>query len=1010
MTNQLKKTIVLLVATLCTLSTRAEIFLNYDGELDPNGISLSHWFYLGPLRDITVTNQPQHYFNSNLKAVIPHQKINPGSPHELTNGLFPQLIKQEIVKTLDGISSGKKHLSYMQEENLCRFIEKNLEVYKPYASSIAKMNNSSKARSLLKKMGKESLLEQRNGMNHSPHMSHPSRSEATKGRKAYRIKRGTMIYSIYYAEESGEKGLIEALVKRLDKTGFRDCIPAELVKVMGKAAIPILEPHLKTGDPEFKEALVAAIKVAKQSAVINPTNKDNTRDTTSTEASSELKELKKLFQKLNPKTKWYDSEFRDSRTKICSLVDALGEKALPAISTALGKSHDRHFIGWAAKEFAKHEVKGMPYLIKHYQSKDEWIIMCMRSQFKKLGPKAVSAVTVLLKELKDDKGNLRTQSKQPTEVLTAIAPPEKLVGYMLKKKMVKDHNVYSFLKLVELCPDVSKSVVTILKKYYRNEPEESDEYHINFQILRVASKNKSLSSYFLTKLQKTLVKLPPTKTTYKRELLVLYYDLTKDVMKTITKNSKNIWPETVAEIIKKDGFAFAEANTKSCKIEKIITTYNKVKRSSKEEAAKARSRIYMYLFSSLKKAEGIPVQTRVPLLELYLKSFRQYDKIVSCFSKRPLTAEDIIWAEKYMILNPKMPSDDHIALSNVKNLEAIAKISTDAGDLVLQRTAELWLIKFGYINMLSPAKIKYYAKLYFEGTKSSDYKIRAASFAHLGLITDPEHLDKAVAHIFDTLPAEDNRSVIGACHEALGRMGPAIIPQLNAIIAQQDPYMTDIANKVLTGLAVLPHGGLALITVADEKEEQLLNTPSADTASQPQKESVKQEPQLKLKKLQLPSSVKQKAKSGQLRLAVLDVTDNRGRPVAEYETISLLTFAKMSEQSDIGLLERSAMNKILSEQNLNSSGMISHGQSIQLGQKLGANYLLAGKIYHLANEVVYNAKLINCSTGKIWGFSESASSAADKDKLYEKIAVKAAEYVLVKLTPVDQSQNIDQTK
>ena len=146
-----------------------------------------------------------------------------------------------------------------------------------------------------------------------------------------------------------------------------------------------------------------------------------------------------------------------------------------------------------------------------------------------------------------------------------------------------------------------------------------------------------------------------------------------------------------------------------------------------------------------------------------------------------------------------------------------------------------------------------------------------------------------------------------------------------------------------------------------------------------------------------PIFAESKAEKTKLKtLAILDFVDSEGYVTDDGEKTALLLFSGLAEHPEIKLLERSEMITVLKEQKLNQSGLVNPAKSIKIGKILGADYILTGKIYFLDDDINFNAKLIDCSSGKISGVSESYSAKKDRDEVIEKFAAKTAKYLVKK--------------
>jgi TolB-like protein len=111
-----------------------------------------------------------------------------------------------------------------------------------------------------------------------------------------------------------------------------------------------------------------------------------------------------------------------------------------------------------------------------------------------------------------------------------------------------------------------------------------------------------------------------------------------------------------------------------------------------------------------------------------------------------------------------------------------------------------------------------------------------------------------------------------------------------------------------------------------------------------------------------------------LRIAILDFDNISG--IAKYDGLgkamsSMLISDIESNVSSkrMQLVERSQINKIMKEQNLQKSASFDKTTAVKMGKLLGVNFLLIGDIYVLDNILVINARLTDASSGDI-KFSE----------------------------------------
>jgi tetratricopeptide (TPR) repeat protein/TolB-like protein len=124
-----------------------------------------------------------------------------------------------------------------------------------------------------------------------------------------------------------------------------------------------------------------------------------------------------------------------------------------------------------------------------------------------------------------------------------------------------------------------------------------------------------------------------------------------------------------------------------------------------------------------------------------------------------------------------------------------------------------------------------------------------------------------------------------------------------------------------------------------------------------------------------------------LRIAIIDFDNISG--ITKYDGLgkamsSMLISDIESNVSPkrLQLVERSQINKVLKEQNLQKTASFDKNTAVRMGKLLGVGYLLIGDIYILDNTLVINARLTDVSTGDI-KFSEK-----QEGKINEWLTIK----------------------
>ncbi|MCP4152847.1 MAG: hypothetical protein GY757_34260 [bacterium] len=122
-----------------------------------------------------------------------------------------------------------------------------------------------------------------------------------------------------------------------------------------------------------------------------------------------------------------------------------------------------------------------------------------------------------------------------------------------------------------------------------------------------------------------------------------------------------------------------------------------------------------------------------------------------------------------------------------------------------------------------------------------------------------------------------------------------------------------------------------------------------------------------------------------------------------------LVFSTLSKTPGIVLVERGQLDKIITETELNLSGVIAPKQAIRIGQLTGAKILITGSIFKIEENTHMVAKIISTETGRVKGCSTEGCEnlEAPAVKLAEKIEKILLENTLQPAAPAAQSLNLD---
>lgn len=120
----------------------------------------------------------------------------------------------------------------------------------------------------------------------------------------------------------------------------------------------------------------------------------------------------------------------------------------------------------------------------------------------------------------------------------------------------------------------------------------------------------------------------------------------------------------------------------------------------------------------------------------------------------------------------------------------------------------------------------------------------------------------------------------------------------------------------------------------------------------------------------------------------------RGAGVKGYgEKVSDLLFASLVARPELWLVERSEIEKIMQETELNLSGAVSPAQATQVGQLTGAKILISGSVIEADRMLYLVAKIIGTETSRVLGKSVKGNMSAALGPLVEELAAQVADTV-----------------
>ncbi len=118
------------------------------------------------------------------------------------------------------------------------------------------------------------------------------------------------------------------------------------------------------------------------------------------------------------------------------------------------------------------------------------------------------------------------------------------------------------------------------------------------------------------------------------------------------------------------------------------------------------------------------------------------------------------------------------------------------------------------------------------------------------------------------------------------------------------------------------------------------------------------------------------------------------KEVAQEATLLINTY--LSSQEGISLVERTELDKAISEMGLGLSGIISPESATKIGQIVGAQILITGRVFAIQNELFITAKIIGTETSQMFGEIVSIPLKDSYNEAVKNLANQIAETILAK--------------
>jgi TolB-like protein len=143
----------------------------------------------------------------------------------------------------------------------------------------------------------------------------------------------------------------------------------------------------------------------------------------------------------------------------------------------------------------------------------------------------------------------------------------------------------------------------------------------------------------------------------------------------------------------------------------------------------------------------------------------------------------------------------------------------------------------------------------------------------------------------------------------------------------------------------------------------------------------------------LPAQAKDKEKPVVYPVAILPFQE-RGRDVRELgDKVTDLVFANLITHTELFLVDREDLEKVIQEQELNLSGAVKPDQAVQIGQLTGAKIIVTGSVLQIDKSLYLIAKIIGTETSRVVGASVKGNVKDDLGELVKELAGDVAKTI-----------------
>jgi hypothetical protein len=125
-----------------------------------------------------------------------------------------------------------------------------------------------------------------------------------------------------------------------------------------------------------------------------------------------------------------------------------------------------------------------------------------------------------------------------------------------------------------------------------------------------------------------------------------------------------------------------------------------------------------------------------------------------------------------------------------------------------------------------------------------------------------------------------------------------------------------------------------------------------------------------------------------LATAVLDFQSSDESMSKQGAEIATLLEADLSTSENALMVEREEIDKILSEQELGASGLVSADTAAKIGVLTGAQVLVTGRLFAVGNQYMVVAKIISTETSRVYGVTATLSDLSNLPQAAQELSGK----------------------